>query len=124
MRSVRREGTNPEQTVAAQLRKLGVHFRRNVKGLPGSPDFANQSQQWAVFVHGCFWHRHNGCTRTTTPTRNRKFWLDKFEANEKRDRKKTRLLRGMGFRVLTVWECEAKRQMRLLSRLKRFLGAM
>jgi DNA mismatch endonuclease (patch repair protein) len=106
MRSVRREGTKAEQEVARALRELKVRFRRNVKTLPGSPDFANRARRWAIFVHGCFWHRHQACVRTTTPTRNRDFWLEKFEANKRRDRRKARLLRGMGFSVLTIWECQ------------------
>jgi DNA mismatch endonuclease (patch repair protein) len=107
MRSVRQRGTRAEEEVASVLRELNIRFRRNVKALPGSPDFANQTRNWAIFVHGCFWHRHAECVRTTTPTRNREFWLDKFEANKKRDQKKTRLLRAMGLDVVTIWECEA-----------------
>jgi DNA mismatch endonuclease (patch repair protein) len=107
MRRIGRENTRAEQEVARALREINVRFRRNVKTLPGSPDFANQARRWAIFVHGCFWHRHQACVRTTTPTRNRDFWLEKFEANKKRDRKKARLLRDMGFSVLTIWECQS-----------------
>ena len=117
MRSVRQRGTRAEQEVASVLRELSVRFRRNVRTLPGSPDFVNQSQRWAIFVHGCFWHRHAGCRRTTTPTRNREFWLDKFEANKKRDREKERLLRAMGLDVVTIWECEASNPVLLRRRL-------
>jgi len=122
MRRVRRQGTKAEQAVAAALRGLGVHFRRNVKTLPGSPDFVNRSHRWVVFVHGCFWHRHRNCVRTTTPKRNRKFWLDKFSANEQRDRKKALVLRAMGFDVLTVWECETGDRRKLSRRLEKLLG--
>ncbi len=123
MRRVRSHGTKAEEEVGVVLRKLGIHFRRNVKALPGSPDFANQTRRWVVFVHGCFWHRHEKCIRTTTPTRNREFWLDKFEANRRRDRRKTRLLRAMGFRVLTVWECQTSDQVRLRQRLTKLMGS-
>jgi len=119
MRRVRREGTRAEQEVGHALREMKLRFRRNVKTLPGSPDFANQAQHWAIFVHGCFWHRHQACVRTTTPTRNREFWLEKFDANKKRDRKKARLLRGMGFSVLTIWECQATDQATVKRRLTR-----
>jgi DNA mismatch endonuclease (patch repair protein) len=108
MRRVRQHGTAAENEVADVLRGLGLRFRRNVRRLPGSPDFANRRRRWAVFVHGCFWHRHRGCVRATTPTRNRAFWLAKFEANMKRDQNKERMLRSMGFVVLTIWECEAQ----------------
>ena len=97
MRRVRQRDTKPEQDVAAALRELGLRFRRNVRALPGSPDFANRARHWAVFVHGCFWHRHKNCPRTTTPTRNRRFWLDKFDANRKRDQRNARKLRAIGF---------------------------
>jgi DNA mismatch endonuclease (patch repair protein) len=122
MRRVRQSGTKPEQEVAAALRVLGLRFRRNVRTLPGSPDFANKSRQWVVFVNGCFWHRHRNCPQTTTPTRNRRYWLDKFDANRKRDRRNARTLRSTGFQVITVWECQARDEPRLLRRLARNLG--
>ena len=106
MRRVRQRGTKPEGEVASILRELKLRFRCNVRKLPGSPDFANQRRRWAIFVNGCFWHRHDGCVRTTTPTRNRQFWLAKFESNKQRDKDKIELLRAVNFVVLTVWECE------------------
>ena len=63
MSRVRQRGTNAELAVAATLRDLGISYRTNVADLPGSPDFANRTRNWAVFVHGCFWHRHTNCTR-------------------------------------------------------------
>ncbi len=92
--------------MAAACRELGLSFRRNVRNLPGSPDPANQSKGWAIFVNGCFWHRHTGCKRATIPKRNHDFWTDKFIANRRRDAQKIRQLRGAGFRVVLVWECE------------------
>ncbi|MGH6923474.1 MAG: very short patch repair endonuclease [Propylenella sp.] len=119
MRRVRQQGTAAENEVADVLRGLSLRFRRNVRRLPGSPDFANHRRQWAVFVHGCFWHRHRGCVRTTTPTRNRDFWLAKFDANVKRDQSKQRLLRAMGFVVVTVWECETRDRSLMRRKLRR-----
>ncbi len=107
MRRVRQVGTKAEDQVAEVLRGLGLFYRRNVRSLPGSPDFANKSLRWAVFVNGCFWHHHSGCERATVPSRNRAFWEEKFEANRIRDDAKTRALHSMGFRVVVVWECEA-----------------
>jgi DNA mismatch endonuclease (patch repair protein) len=118
MRRVRQKGTEAEDEVAEILRGLGVRFRRNVKSLPGSPDFANKTHHWAIFVNGCFWHRHQGCHRATTPARNRDFWLAKFEANERRDKIKARLLRAMEFSVVTVWECETQDLSKVRKRLK------
>lgn len=106
MGRVRQRGSAAELAVAALLRRLGAAYRKNVRRLPGSPDFANRKRRWAVFVNGCFWHRHTGCARATTPKANREFWLEKFAANRARDARAVRQLRRMGFRVLIVWECQ------------------
>ena len=123
MRSVRRQGTKPEQAVAHALRTLGLRFRRNVRGLPGSPDFVNGPRRCVVMVHGCFWHAHLGCRYATLPRRNREFWEGKLWQNRKRDREKLRQLRRLGFLVCTVWECETRQPERLRSRLRRWLLA-
>jgi DNA mismatch endonuclease (patch repair protein) len=107
MRRVRRRDTSPERAVASALRALGLAYRKNVKTLPGSPDFANKRRRWAVFVHGCYWHRHRGCKRATVPKHNRAFWETKFAANRKRDAAAIRELRRRGFKVVVVWECQA-----------------
>lgn len=85
---------------------MGLRYRICNQDLPGSPDIANRANKWAVFVHGCFWHRHAGCPRATTPKTNREFWLRKFAANRKRDERVQAELRAMGFKVAIVWECE------------------
>jgi len=107
MARVRQRGTKPELLTGAALRSLGLRYRKNVRGLPGTPDFANRSAKWAVFVHGCFWHRHPNCKRTTTPKSNIDFWLAKFEANQSRDERAEAELRSLGFSVIVIWECEA-----------------
>jgi DNA mismatch endonuclease, patch repair protein len=105
---VKQSRTRPEEIVAAILRRIGLSYRRNVRGLPGTPDFANRSRRFAIFVNGCFWHRHTGCRRATLPKNNRAFWLAKFTANRQRDAESIRALRRMGFRVLVIWECRAE----------------
>lgn len=117
MQRVRRVRTPAEDRVAALCRKLGLAYRRNVRSLPGSPDLANKRGRWAVFVNGCFWHRHTGCKKATTPKRNNEFWIEKFESNRRRDASKIRQLRAQGFRVLLVWECELDDELRLERRL-------
>lgn len=92
--------------MAATLRSLGATYRKNVRALPGSPDFANQKKKWAVFVHGCFWHHHTGCGRATVPKANSEFWSEKFARNRSRDAEATIRLRQNGFAVVIVWECE------------------
>ena len=108
MGRVRQAKTAPEEAVAAWLREHRVRYRRNVRTLPGRPDFANQQARFAIFVHGCYWHRHPGCDRATTPTRNRDFWLDKFAANIARDAARTAELERAGLLAITVWECETE----------------
>jgi DNA mismatch endonuclease (patch repair protein) len=100
------KGTAPERRVGSVLRELGLVMRKNVASLPGKPDFANQKRALAIFVHGCFWHRHPGCSRTTVPKSNTWWWLEKFRNNVARDRRKEEELRRLGLEVLVVWECE------------------
>lgn len=121
MAKVRQRGTAAELAVAAVLRAAGHAYRLNVRALPGSPDFANRTKKWAVFVHGCFWHRHPGCVRTTTPKTNTAFWEAKFEANRRRDAAAVRALRAAGFTVVIVWECETENATALRAKLQRSL---
>lgn len=118
---IRQKNTSPELAVRRVLHELGLRFRVTNRDLPGSPDIANRRNRWAVFVHGCFWHRHAGCSRATTPKRNRSFWLAKFEANQRRDRRVARQLRALGYRVVTVWECQTPESDRMKARLARLL---
>jgi DNA mismatch endonuclease (patch repair protein) len=117
---VRQTRTAPEEAVARLLRAAGLGYRRNLRGLPGSPDFVNFARGFAIFVNGCFWHAHRGCRRATVPKNNRTFWVEKFATNRRRDAAAIRALRAMGFRVLVVWECDvaaaAARFARLASR--------
>ena len=113
---VRQKKTAPEETVAKALRALGLPYRRNVKTLPGSPDFANATRRFAIFVNGCFWHAHTGCRRATVPKNNRAFWQAKFAANRARDARAIRDLRRRGFRVMVIWECETDRAEARLAR--------
>lgn len=126
MRSVKRQNTKPELAVRAELRNLGIHGRYNVRTLPGTPDIASKKGKWAIFVHGCFWHGHSKCRKTKSgdtarlPVANRASWAEKFERNQARDRKKLRDLRRLGFRVLTLWECQVGNERRLTTALLRF----
>jgi DNA mismatch endonuclease, patch repair protein len=122
MGSVRQARTAPEEAVAAWLRAHKLCYRRNVGTLPGRPDFANQRAGFAVFVHGCFWHRHPGCRRTTTPRRNHDFWLEKFAANIARDAAQTSQLEQLGFHTITVWECETENDDLLANKLAPLLA--
>ena len=121
MAGIRQESTKPELAVRRALRDIGASYRISNRDLPGSPDVANRSQRWAIFVHGCFWHRHQGCARTTTPSRNRGAWEAKFAANIARDRARLAELEALGFRALTIWECETTVAQTLRERLESLL---
>jgi DNA mismatch endonuclease (patch repair protein) len=124
MALVRSTNTGPERAVRAQIHALGVRFRLHNKDLPGSPDVANRKRRWAIFVNGCFWHAHAGCRRATLPKTNRPFWRTKLERNRNRDRLVTAELTARGYRVLTVWECELKKERRLRRRLEIFFAKL
>ncbi|WP_445005895.1 very short patch repair endonuclease [Halomonas mongoliensis] len=108
MRAVRQKDTAPEVIVRRLLFRLGLRFRLHVKRLPGSPDIVLRRHSTAIFVHGCYWHRHPGCKHATTPKTNRDYWLPKFKANVERDARQAEALRALGWRVLIVWECETR----------------
>lgn len=123
MARVRQKGTSPELAVREILRRRSVRFTSNARRLPGSPDLVDTKRRRAVFVHGCFWHRHARCSACTSPTRNAAFWQRKFTDNQLRDARNVRRLRRLGFRVMTVWECQLKsstKLRRLEQRIDRF----
>lgn len=123
MRSVRQERTKPEMVVRRALHAAGYRFRANAKGLPGSPDLTFTARRKAVFVHGCFWHRHIGCRLASTPKTRVAFWEKKFAQNVERDARKVAELEADWWEVLTIWECETKDMSETLSRLVEFLGS-
>lgn len=120
--SVRQRGTTPELVVRRVVSELGHRYRVENRDLPGSPDLANRSRRWAIFVHGCFWHAHAGCHRATIPRRNADFWSRKFADNRSRDARVLGRLTEAGFRTLVVWECELVHPKGVRRRVERFLG--
>jgi DNA mismatch endonuclease (patch repair protein) len=121
MSRIRSTGTTPELRAEAAARRLRRRPATHDRSLPGRPDMAFPRSKAAVFVHGCFWHQHAGCAKARRPKTNRTFWEAKFAANRARDRRAARELRAMGWRVLTVWECETRDAVALQERLGRFL---
>lgn len=105
MRANRRRDTKPEMLVRRHLHAAGFRFRLDVGKLPGRPDIVLARHRAAIFVHGCFWHRHEGCRFTTMPKSNTAFWSTKFSRNVERDRGNVAALRSSGWRVGIVWEC-------------------
>jgi DNA mismatch endonuclease (patch repair protein) len=108
MGKVRSKNTKPEIIVRKLLYGNGYRYRLHKKSLPGSPDIVFHSRKKVIFVHGCFWHRHEGCKHTTTPGTRIRFWQAKFSANIQRDLKNVKLLKEAGWEVLIIWQCEVK----------------
>lgn len=106
MSRIRSRDTKPEIVLRSALHRLGFRFRLHGRRLPGKPDIVLPRYRTAIFVHGCFWHRHKGCKVATTPKSNTDFWVIKFDRNVARDARNVEELRRAGWRVLTVWECE------------------
>jgi DNA mismatch endonuclease, patch repair protein len=119
MSGVRQHATSAELVVRKTARGLGLRYTTENRDLAGSPDLANRSRKWAVFVHGCFWHRHVACPRSTMPKRNAAFWSNKFARNVERDVRVRRALRQLGFCVVVIWECETKDLPKIRRRLSR-----
>lgn len=123
MARVRSRGTQPEAAVEAVLRDAGYRFQTQVAKLPGTPDFVLTRYKLAIFVNGCFWHKHSCRRGQSTPVSNAKFWQIKRSANVLRDQRTTRKLRRAGWSVMTIWECQIKDPSKLKSRLARLIAA-
>lgn len=108
MGRVRSSDTQPELFVRRALYAAGLRYRLHPKDVPGRPDVVFRARQIALFVHGCFWHRHPGCKATRTPKSRVTFWKAKFAENVARDRRVVKALTAAGWRVIVLWECEAR----------------
>lgn len=108
MAGIRSANTTPELAVRSMLHRLGFRFGLNSRRLIGSPDVILPKYRVVIFVHGCFWHQHHGCRYAKLPKSNRAFWLKKFEKNVERDAYAIDALRGLGWRVLIIWECQIR----------------
>lgn len=108
MARIRGRDTGPELAVRRIAHRMGLRFRLHRKDLPGRPDLVFPKHRLAVFVHGCFWHRHQGCRHASTPKSRVAFWTEKFAANVVRDARQEAALRALGWRVLVIWQCESR----------------
>lgn len=106
MAAVKSRDTMPELTVRKYLHAQGLRFRVNNRRLPGSPDIVLARYKTAIFVDGCFWHGHEGCSHSRLPSSNVKYWKDKITLNRARDYRVDVELKALGWRVFRVWECE------------------
>ena len=121
MRRVKGKDTSPELKVRAALRKLGVGYRLHRADLPGKPDIAMPGRKLALFVHGCFWHGHDCARGARMPKANADYWNAKIARNRARDERSVAALEAMGWRPVTVWECELKDEAALEARLREAL---
>lgn len=112
MSAIKGKNTKPEILVRKLLHRLGYRFKIQRKDLPGKPDIVLPKYKTAIFINGCFWHRHAGCKYASTPSTNSEFWEKKFAANVKRDARNYATLKEQGWNVLIIWECEVKEILR------------
>lgn len=124
MRQIRGKNTAPELAVRQLVRGIGFPgYRIHRKDLPGKPDLAWVGRKVAVFVHGCFWHGHDCAEGTRKPKTNREYWIPKIARNQQRDAENIATLRGAGWNVVVVWECEISQKARLTKKLQRCLSS-
>lgn len=123
MASVHGVNTTPEKMVRSLIHRMGYRFRLNVKDLPGKPDIVLPRHKKIIFIHGCFWHQHEGCPHAARPASNTDYWNKKLDRNVVRDSSNLEKLAYLGWQVLVIWECEIKRQDLLLDKLTTFLAS-
>jgi DNA mismatch endonuclease (patch repair protein) len=123
MSLVRSANTKPELALRRLVHGMGFRYRLHRRRIVGRPDIANSSRRIAIFLHGCFWHRHDCPSGRRMPKSRIKFWSQKFERNVRRDREVRKLLHKDGWRVVVVWECQLRFPVRLRRRLECFLDA-
>ena len=109
MSRIRGKNTKPEEVVAKYLFSQGFRYRRNVRNLPGKPDIVMKKYKTVIFVNGCFWHAHEGCKYFVLPDNNKEFWEKKLFRNRERDFEKKVQLEKLGWKVITIWECELRK---------------
>ena len=108
MSAIKSKNTKPEIKVRKVLHSMGYRFRLHSKNLPGSPDIVLPKFKTVIFVHGCFWHRHENCKYASIPKTRQEFWNKKFEENIKRDSEMQDKIKNLDWRSVVIWECETK----------------
>jgi DNA mismatch endonuclease (patch repair protein) len=121
MRRILGKDTGPEIAVRRLVHRMGYRYRLHAKDLPGKPDLIFRSSKKVIFVHGCFWHQHQGCRHGRLPLSRRDYWETKLSRNAARDRKHAIALQQLGWQLLIIWECEISQTERLIQRLQTFL---
>lgn len=124
MGRIRSKNTLPEVRARSAVHALGLRFRVHVADLPGVPDLANKTRRWAIFVHGCFWHSHDGCRLASKPRSNTGYWSEKLTRNRERDALHQKALRDLSYEVFTIWECETRDEDRLRAAIAAFFAGL
>ena len=122
MSAIKSKNTKPEIAVRKMLHALGYRFRLHRKDLPGSPDIVLPKYKTVIFVHGCFWHRHENCKFASTPKTRKEFWENKFNENMKRDKNNFKELKKLNWNLLVIWECETKNINLLIKKVSQKIG--
>jgi len=122
MSAIRSRGMKPELRVRRAAHTAGYRFRLHRDSLPGRPDLVFVNRKKVIFVHGCFWHRHDNCADGRLPKSNASYWEPKLARNVERDAEHLAKLKATGWKVLVIWECQTADQHQLSKRLRRFLG--
>ncbi len=121
MSSVRSKNTKPEMTVRRVVHAMGFRYRLHSRKLPGQPDMVFTSRRKIIFVHGCFWHMHEGCPNVRLPKSHTDYWRPKLQGNREKDKQNLRKLHEMGWETLVIWECEIEPLGPLRDRIRQFL---
>ena len=121
MSQIRARDTSPEMIVRSFVHALGFRFRLHDRRLPGCPDLVFASRRKVIFIHGCFWHRHNRCDLARLPKSRLEFWLPKLEGNKQRDAQCRRALTALGWSSLVIWECELRDPLKVMFKTLMFL---
>ena len=119
MSAIKSKNTKPEIAVRKLLHSRGYRFRLHRKDLPGSPDIVLPKYKTVIFMHGCFWHRHENCKYASTPKTRKQFWENKFKANVKRDAEVQEKIKNIGWESVVIWECEIKNILALNNKLQK-----
>ncbi|HMM37281.1 MAG TPA: very short patch repair endonuclease [Desulfovibrio sp.] len=124
MSQIRGKDSSSEMRLRRLIHSMGFRYRLHVKTLPGTPDLVFSAKRAVIFMHGCFWHRHQNCRLSRMPKSRVHYWHEKFEANRRRDNANISRLNELGWRVLVIWECQikAKNLNEVSNLVKRFLG--
>lgn len=122
MSRVRSRDTKPELQVRKLVHSMGFRYRLHDSSLPGKPDLVFRKHSKVIWVHGCFWHRHNCKNGRRLPKSRQAFWTNKLEGNRERDKRNQRRVRALGYSYLVIWECQLRDTKKLEAKIRKFLA--